>query len=437
MKESFGIIIFSAAVAFIAFLAGATVMVFRVGPARSIYETLDTARMLLADEGDASVNDMHQLYPARYDEAGVTTYDPNRAQDGVTLVTGYRWQNDRWQAGIRLIDMQGSVLHQWTVKPEEIWPESPFTDHVAGQMNNPNNYVHGAWLLPGGDVVFNVEYAGMVRMDACSKVVWTVPYRTHHSIFRDSDGNFWAPGLNWRYKKNPDYVHPQPEFVDETMLQVSPDGEILREIFVLKSIYDSGYGGVFADTRKTMDITHMNDVEILDARMADKFELFDAGDILVSLRNLSTVLVIDGKTEQIKWRLQYPLVKQHDPDFEPDGSIVIFDNRDDMTQEGMRLGSTRLLRVKPDTGELSTVYPITDEQAFYTQTGGKHQLLENGNRLITEAHGGRVFEIDESGDVVWNWIVETRGDGLVPEVLEGTRYATELADFETAGCATN
>ena len=31
--------------------------------------------------------------------------------------------------------------------------------------------------------------------------------------------------------------------------------------------------------------------------------------------------------------------------------------------------------------------------------GGKHQILDNGNRLITEARAGRVFEIDPGGTV--------------------------------------
>ena len=53
---------------------------------------------------------------------------------------------------------------------------------------------------------------------------------------------------------------------------------------------------------------------------------------------------------------------------------------------------------------------------------------------IAEAHGGRVFEVDRSGRLVWNWIIETKGDGLVPEVLEGTRYPAESAGF-AAGLA--
>jgi hypothetical protein len=430
MKEFFAALLFAGALAFLAFLAGVTVMIFDIYPSqqlRAVYQTLYA--FAKGTPGERSVTNTHQLYPARYSESGVTINTAGQVQPGITLVTSYWFKQGKWQPAIRLFDLEGTLLHEWEIHPDEIWPETPFSDHVGAQMSNPNNYVHGTWLLPGGDIVFNVEYAGLVRMNACGEVVWTVPYRTHHSVFRDDNGNFWVSGLNWRYEKNPEYVHPEPEFVDETALQVSPDGKILREIFLLKSIYESGYGDLLAGGFKTLDITHLNDVEILSESMASKFPMFAPGDIMVSLRNLSTVLVIDGVTEKVKWHFRHPLIHQHDPDFEPDGRITIFDNHDDMTQAGMRLGPSQLVSVDPATNEWKRVYPLTEEQAFYTQTGGKHQLLANGNRLITEAHGGRVFEVDANGNIVWNWIIETRGDGLVPEVLEGTRYPAELGNF--------
>lgn len=62
-------------------------------------------------------------------------------------------------------------------------------------------------------------------------------------------------------------------------------------------------------------------------------------------------------------------------------------------------------------------------QRFYTKHGGKVQRLENGNLLITEARRGRVFEVDEAGRTVWEWVAQRYNSKLVPEVLEGTRYA--------------
>ena len=80
--------------------------------------------------------------------------------------------------------------------------------------------------------------------------------------------------------------------------------------------------------------------------------------------------------------------------------------------------------------------PINGEGQFYTPTAGKHQRLENGNRLIIEATAGRVFEVSREGETVWEWISETRDGELVPEVFEGVRYdldAGQVAAWECSG----
>jgi hypothetical protein len=41
---------------------------------------------------------------------------------------------------------------------------------------------------------------------------------------------------------------------------------------------------------------------------------------------------------------------------------------------------------------------------MFTKFRGKDQVLPNGNRLITESHAGRVFEIDPRGNIVWEFI---------------------------------
>ena len=33
-----------------------------------------------------------------------------------------------------------------------------------------------------------------------------------------------------------------------------------------------------------------------------------------------------------------------------------------------------------------------------------------------------------------NWVIDTLGDGQVPEVTEGTRYPANMANFSTAHC---
>jgi hypothetical protein len=420
-----GIAMFVLACVFLAFLAGVLAAIFQVYP----YQPIQGAISEFNDQINADKDDLHFLNKARNADSGVTVYEPGMTQPGVTLVTGYWREGTVWQPTIRLLDFDANVLHEWPIHPEVIWPQSPHNDRISGTYNKSDNYVHGSRLLPDGDIVFNIEYLGMVRMNACGEVRWQVSHRLHHSIDQDDAGNFWAAGLYWRDERISKYTHLNPPFVEETLVQISPDGEILREISILEALYNSGYEGTFTLNKKIYDLTHMNDVEVLSAEMAENFPMFNAGDIMVSLRNFSMVLIVDGETERVKWHFQHPLIHQHDPDFEPDGHIVIFDNHDDGTPDASLWGRTQLLRVDPGTKNYERIYPTDDSQPFYTEFGGKHQLLKNGNRLITEARVGRVFEITPSGEIVWNWVIES-GDGeLIPEVLEGTRYPAAMAEF--------
>ncbi len=60
----------------------------------------------------------------------------------------------------------------------------------------------------------------------------------------------------------------------------------------------------------------------------------------------------------------------------------------------------------------------TLEKPFFTEIMGKHQWQKNGNLLITESMSGRGFEINQQGEVIWQYInyVDQGVVGLVEEV---------------------
>jgi len=262
-------------------------------------------------------------------------------------------------------------------------------------------------------------------MDSCGKIVWKLPYRTHHSVSRNDEGNFWVSGMSWQASALAQYPHLYPPYVNEYLLLVSPDGEILREVSILEALYMSDHIGLIAVGRTRRDVTHMNDVEELSAELADDFPMFEQGDLLVSLRNLNLLVVIDGKTERIKWFFTHPLLRQHDSDFISGGLISVYDNRDEYAESASVLGGSRILQINPATGEYVKVYPTAADQPFYSQAGGKHQYLSNGNILLTEPTAGRILEVTAAGETVWSWQAEPWGE-WVPEVLEGTRYPVAM-----------
>lgn len=129
------------------------------------------------------------LMPALYKGNGVVKYNRDLAYPGQTLITSTWRVGDDWFNGFRLLDMEGNVIHEWRISPEDVWNETPHHDINSGlYWGRWKTDIHGSILLPNGDIIFSFEYLGLVRINACSEVIWKLDYRTHHSVFQDDQG---------------------------------------------------------------------------------------------------------------------------------------------------------------------------------------------------------------------------------------------------------
>jgi len=373
----------------------------------------------------------HFLSDKVYDRSGVGIADSSNVQPGLTLVTSWWEEDGDWDMGAKLIDREGETVHEW-----EVPGDSLFSDPAKDQP-----YIHGTHLFPDGDLLLNVEYAGTVRMNACGAVEWTLSAGTHHSIERAADGSFWISGLAEGRRRGSDaYPDGYPGldlvFVDQ-LLRVSPDGTVLDTLNVLDLLYNNNLQRHFIKAGQTRgDVTHLNDVEPLSPGMADEYPLFDAGDLVVSLRNIDLVFVVDPDTREIKWHASDPFHAQHDPDFVGNGWIGVFDNARDF-RGGQMLGGSRIVGLQPHTGTVEEWYPSEQSDRFYTPAGGKWQELENGNMLLVEARVGRVVEVDSTGRTVWEWIKDSEGDSQVAEVLGGSRHDLTPDEVEAWSCTSD
>ncbi len=391
---------------FISFFLGVYVATFRVFPYNQARNAWRTAKVLFGIP--------HYLTPTTYEGEGVVIDKRDEVYPGATLITGIWKKDGDFSIGARLIDLDGNILNEWVLN----------TDDLSAEAKR-KAYIHGSILLPNGDLVFNHEHDSLYRMNKDSEVIWKLPMKTHHSVFQDKSGNFWVPG--GKMHEDSKEFPLGPPFVEDTVLKVSPNGEVLEEISLLKSIYDSGYEGIIK--KKTGDVLHLNNVDVLGENMADAFDVFEAGDIMVSMRHIHTIMVLDGKTHLIKWLLTLPIIGQHDPDFHADGTITIYDNHSIGIDPGAKNIGSRILQVDPQTNEVKVLYGHKEKEYFYALRGGKHQKLSNGNILITEPGAGRVFEINPKNEVVWSWINSKWDDEYTSEILEGTRYDEETIKF--------
>ncbi|SPH18089.1 hypothetical protein DEA8626_01619 [Defluviimonas aquaemixtae] len=370
---------------------------------RVVWGTLDEAKTLYEELPNLrGTEPIHFLEPARYEGSGVTVNTAGK--DDLILLSGFIDGNNR----ARLIRRDGTVVNEWELSAHELFSDTSFF------RDNPqtdwNAITHGTIITPKGDIVFSFESGGMARLDRCGRPLWTTPdVINHHSPNWLSDGGVVVSG--GRYVDKPNSEVPWPfsgPYWEDLVFKYDAEGEKLFEkpltdLFIENGMEAQLTATGFFGTRVNGEF-HLNEVEELSPELAPDFPMFEAGDLMLSLRNRNMIVVTDAEVTKVKWYRVGPFIRQHDPDFQPGGTITVFDNHSDQSLDGDRGGGSRIWRIDPASGSAATLYGGRDGQRFYSSERSTHQIQPDGNIMITEAQSGRAFEVTRSGQVVWEYV---------------------------------
>lgn len=426
-------------IALIFFFASAVFLTFVYGVAVGKYKIFPYPIISLGKEGFAELKTQLLLtgffnkwtkepLPWYYRRIAKPNHAPIRntkqAFQGLNLVTKVAAGRE---LSAEIMDMDGRKLHAWNIDWFKIWPDAEHLPEGEVPKSKPGTHIHGVIVLENGDLVFNFERKGLVRLDRDSNVVWRLPYRTHHSLHMHNDGNFWVCGLKRHTESDARFPHRLPPFYECTLLEVTPEGRIAEEWSVADILQENGLNGLIylgsLESRSTQirggdllgsDLLHLNDVEPFPTSMEEGF--FEQGDIMVSLRNINTVFVFNRQSRKIKFICTGWFVRQHDPDFIDGNRFSVFDNNT-ITDE-YQGHQSRIMIVSAQTQTSQVLFEGVPSAPFYTNIMGKHQWLPNGNLLITESRQGRAFEINHRGKIVWDYVnyVNQSLVGLIDEV---------------------
>ncbi len=291
----------------------------------------------------------------------VTVYDPGRAENGYTLALYGR------RTPI-LIDMNGNVAHSW--------PEARVKSRVR--------------LLTNGHLLGLALDRAIVEYDWTGNLVWQAPIERgipHHDVVRLHNGNTLV------------IVFVEDERSDH-ILEIDRRGEPVWEWRSVVHLADH-----YAPDNPDGDITHLNSVqEIPSNRWFDQGDArFRPGNLLVSSRNLDLVFVVDRETKDVVWTYRQELDRQHEalmiePGLPFAGNILLFNNH---YGHRYRYRQSQVIELDPSTAKILWIY---ETEGFYSPTGGIEQPLANGNILISSTRGGRLFEVDRRGRIVWQWV---------------------------------
>ena len=327
---------------------------------------------------------------------GVVEHDVERAWAGVNFFVS------RGLDAAFLIDMDGEVLYQWRYESRRPW--------------------EAAELLPGGELLLIVPDVEMVKLSADSKEIWRRSARYHHQPILH-DGKIYV--LERRVVSRPE-VRGEGDVYDDLLVQMDLEGNIEQETSMMDLVVDSPLFGLlpspdgFAEFEGPVELVHANNVQIFDGRLADLSPLFEQGHLLLSFRNLNTVLIYDPEQNEVVWFWgPNNVTQQHDPELLDSGNILLFNNGTEQSE---------LVEIDPRSGRV--VWRFTEE-GFHSRTRGSVQRLPNGNSLVTESNQGRVFEVSEQGDLVWAFegpIVDP-DEALRGAIWRMTRYPESSLDF--------
>ena len=315
-----------------------------------------------------------------------TAHRPALLQPGHRALMGYL--GDERDFGILLFDEAGNEAHRRVLNYGVQDPDGP-----TGGSEAP----HAFHFLADGSVIVNTDKGDvMARYDTCGEPMWSREGAFHHSLAPDPRGGLWT----WRGETSAfDQYQYLVRFDPET-------GETLEEIDLVADVIEASpeHRALFTlvpgetlrhaeSFRSVPDFFHPNDLEVLQPDMAAAFPEFEAGDLLLSFRNVNLVLVLDPDTLAIRWWSHGPWIQQHDPDFQPSGEISVFNN------VGWRSRLSSIVSIDAGTRALRTA-EIDPDFRFYSQYMGKHEYLDDGTLQIVVPFEGRALEIAPDGEVL-------------------------------------
>jgi len=395
------------------------------------------------------VANLTQAAPSVY-PTGTTLYQPDKTWNGYTVLSLLR------EPGVVVIDMNGRVVKQWegfnnsAGGPARILPNGEI---IAAAGANPGHQESlrlvqkdftGAerWSLNGEEEIA-LRDGTKVRS-----------LRQHHDWQRsDFPSGYYSPSFTPASTGGTTlvltHVSRQSASIsglpldDDRLIEYGTDGrkrwewlagdhidELGFSPAARESIKNGGGAGAGPQQRRDFDWLHVNSATWLGPN-----RWFDAGDkrfapdnVLISSRQAS-LLAIVARDGHIVWRMgpdfrESPalmrigqLIGQHHAHLIPQGlpgagNLLVFDNGGasgygfdtPMARDGyggLARATSRVLEIDPVKLEL--VWSYTGNGFFSTNISSAQRLV-NGNTLITEGAGGRLFEVTPQKRIVWEYI---------------------------------
>jgi hypothetical protein len=315
-----------------------------------------------------------------------------------------RYDGDEKRQKLELLSLPTMrTVHTWSLDAEKLLEGITHVSPSAEQLNRTNSTfreIHPL-LEDNGDLIVKDFDSPLMRVDPCGKRLWMIQEVVfHHSTEVDAEGNLWIPSLANRSA----IPGVTDKFRDDTISAVSPSGKLLLNRSVAQILIRHGYANwLFSNDMYQDDATHLNDIQPV---LADG-PFWKKGDLFISLRNVSAIMLYRPATDQIIWMKRGPWVSQHDVDILDDHRIGVYDNG---VEERARLrpyfaSSSQIMVYDFATDKVSS--PLSKAMAkenIRSWVEGLFTELPDGSTMIEASTDGRLLIFHPTGIVAAEYL---------------------------------
>jgi hypothetical protein len=332
-----------------------------------------------------------------------------------------RYDGDLQEGVVELVDLRTfEIFHTWNPDIDafnDLVEQVDEFENLERDANNKRSMLYHPNLTNHGGLLFQP----LRQIDACSNLMFQNTHDAfHHSIETDIDGNIWTPSRIYPQslpiEKVGRDIREEGGFDDDAIVKLSPNGRILFEKSVSQIFIENDLEYLlFSVGVKTFDFDpiHLNDIQPVNF----DGEFWKKGDVFLSLRHQSMVLLFRPSTNEMIWKGTGPFFHQHDVDILDEHRISIFNNNSkDFVNGDVVDGHNEVIIYDFKTNEYSSyLQDSLIENDLRTIAEGRSQILTNGDLFIEESNFARTLYFNADGSLRWTHVNRAK-DGNVYKV---------------------
>lgn len=343
---------------------------------------------------------MSAMNPERFadERPGWSLSDGAHPPPGYLLLS--RYDGNLRRHVIELVSLgDGQVRHAWHPDADDLLAGAPASELATEWSTSRWRGIH-PFLIGDGNLIVKDHQSYLMRLDPCGQKVWRLDaFLTHHSTESDGNGGFWLPGLI----EPPSFKDVEDVWYEDSLAHVDADGNVLAVISLPQIFVENGMEwAIFNAGHRISDPVHLNDIQPVLADGA----FWKKGDLFLSMRHLSAIMLYRPTTDKIIWFKQGPWLAQHDVDILDDHRIAVFDNHASDRGLGGRVDGANHVtifdfRTDTTTGPWDAALA---KHEVHTLSEGLVDWLAGGEIMVEEENFGRIVILDRNARLVATYL---------------------------------